>query len=144
MLNYCGLEISGQRAKVGVINLIFGGGYLKRSVQFFDAGQETKKKIKLCNFLLGCRLLFFQSGLCLQPITGCWIISQFQESSGTAAFPCKRKCLCFLFFIFSSLCADLRQIMSQGGLVSTPYIYTDLQCYISIFFSTSFLIPIET
>lgn len=47
MLNYCGLAISGQRAEVGVINQIFGGGYLKRSVQFFDAGQETKKKIKL-------------------------------------------------------------------------------------------------
>lgn len=44
MLNYCGLEISGQRVEVGVINLIFGGGYLKRSVQFFDAGQESKKK----------------------------------------------------------------------------------------------------
>lgn len=47
MLNDCGLEISGQRVEVGVINLIFGGGFLERSVQFFDAGQETKKKIKL-------------------------------------------------------------------------------------------------
>lgn len=47
MLNYCGLEISGQRVKVGVINLIFGGGFLKRSAQFFDAGQESKEKTKL-------------------------------------------------------------------------------------------------
>lgn len=47
MLNYCGLEISGQRVKVGVINLIFGGGFLKRSAQFFGAGQESKEKTKL-------------------------------------------------------------------------------------------------